>query len=82
MEVGDDRKDQSRSSSKLAAGLAVQEDVVMMSTSKEDTVISTRLYNFCEVTSFVPCAPEQSFDYARKVNDFQNLGFNDLLYWH
>jgi hypothetical protein len=76
-EVGDDRKDGSRSATKLACGIACQSLVVEMVTSWPDTIISSSLNNFCEVTSFVPCAPEQSYDYARKVGDFSNLGFND-----
>jgi hypothetical protein len=78
-EVGDDRKDQSRSAPKLAAALVCQTAVVEMATSWEDTVLSTNLYNFCEVTSFVPCAKEQSFHYARKIGDFSNLGFIDSI---
>jgi len=79
MEVGDDRKDESRSATKLAAALVAQEEVIQMVTSEEDTAISTKFYNFCEVTSFVPCAKEQSFDYARRVGDFSNLGFSDSV---
>jgi hypothetical protein len=78
-EVGDDRVDASLNPTPLATMLVVQEKIVGMRTSEDDTAISTRLWNFCEVTSFVPTDRNQSFDYARKVNDFVNLGFNDSI---
>jgi hypothetical protein len=78
-EVGDDRVDLSKSSSKLACILCVQEKIVMMVTSEEDTFIHTRFFDFCEVRSFLPCDRQQSYDYARKVGDFSNLGFNDSV---
>eukprot|EP00923_Selenidium_pygospionis_P057320 GHVN01100153.1.p1 GENE.GHVN01100153.1~~GHVN01100153.1.p1 ORF type:complete len:665 (+),score=2.57 GHVN01100153.1:132-2126(+) len=49
-----------------------------MKTSIPDTFISSRLWNFCEVTSLVPTEPEQSFNYCRKTNTFPNLGFVDV----
>lgn len=78
-EVGDDRVDVSRSSSKLSLGLTVQERVVGMKTSKEDTFISDRMWNFCEVTSSVPADPTGSYDYARRVSNFSNLEFTDTI---
>jgi len=78
-EVGDDRVDASLNPTSLAAMLVVQEKVVGMRTSEEDTTISTRIWNFCEVTSFVPCDRSQSYDYARRNNEFRDLGFNDSI---
>jgi hypothetical protein len=79
MEVGDDRVDLSRSATKLAGAIMAQEKIVGMKTSKEDTVISKRVWNFCEVTSFLPSDRSESFHHARRVNDFSNLGFNDSV---
>lgn len=76
MEVGDDRVDICASATPLAIMLAVQEQVLGMKTSWKDTYISCRDWNFCEVTSSVPCAREESFEYARKTN-LDNLGFVD-----
>jgi len=77
-EVGDDRVDYSRDPSRLATGLVVQETVLGMKTSDADTFISNRYWNFCEVTSSVPSSIEESFDFARKTNTFQNLGYVDV----
>jgi len=78
-EVGDDRVDASRDPTLLACALVVQERVVKMRTSEEDTALSLRYWNFCEVSSFVPADPYQSYDYARRNGEFNNLGFNDSL---
>jgi len=48
-----------------------------MVTSYPDTNLSTKTWNFCEVTSFVPLHPDQSFDRCRKVGEFEDLGFID-----
>jgi len=77
-EVGDDRVDLSRDPRRLATGLIVQELVIHMKTSKFDTFISKELWNFCEITNSVPSAVEQSFNYCRKTNGFENLGFVDV----
>jgi len=77
-EVGDDRLDASTDPLKCAAALVVQEHTLLMKTSLPDTFISTRLWNFCEVTSRVPRMPDGSFDRARKVGDFSNLEFTDV----
>lgn len=77
-EVGDDRVDLSRDPFKLAVGLVVQERVLGMKTSWEDTFISDSIWNFCEVSNGIPTAPEQGFDFCRKANGFNNLGFVDV----
>jgi len=76
-EVGDDRVDFSLDPRKLATGLVVQEEVLRMVTSPEDTFLSAELWNFCETTSFVPLHQGQSFDKCRKVGEFDHLGFID-----
>jgi hypothetical protein len=76
-EVGDDRDDFSNDQRRLAAGLVVQSEVMGMVTSWDDTFLSAELFNFCETTSFVPLHQNQSFDYCRKVGDFEDLGFID-----
>lgn len=78
-EVGDDRVDLSRSPDSLCCMLAVQEDVVHMVTSAEDTGVRLRLWNFCEVTSTVPTDPSQGYDFVRKDGDFSKLGYNDSI---
>lgn len=77
-EVGDDRIDLSGNPLQLAVGLMCQEQACGMKTSDEDTFISNWLWNFCEVSSQVPVAPEESFDAARKSGNFQSLGFTDV----
>jgi len=77
-EVGDDRVDFSNNPWKLACGIICQEQVTHMVTSREDTAISTYLWNFCEVTSTVPTHPGQSFDRCRKTGKFDDLGFVDV----
>jgi len=78
-EVGDDRVDLSRTPDGLCCALAVQERVIRMVTSKEDTSVRKYSWNFCEVTSGVPTDPTQGFDHVRKDGDFTNLGFNDSI---
>jgi len=78
-EVGDDRVDLSRTPDALCATLVVQEDVIKMITSPEDTSIRKKSWNFCEVTSGPLTDPTQGFDHIRKDGDFTNLGFNDSV---
>jgi hypothetical protein len=77
MEVGDDRTDASRDAYRLALGLIVQEQVLHMQTSVEDTCISNCIWNFCEVSNGVPTDITETFDYCRKNNNFESLGFVD-----
>jgi hypothetical protein len=77
-EVGDDRVDFSLNPLRLATGLVAQERISGMVTSKRDTNLSACLWNFCEVTSQVPCSVDESFHKARKSGNFQNLGFTDV----
>lgn len=78
-EVGDDRVDLSSSPDPLCTTLVVQEDVIHMVTSPEDTSVRKRSWNFCEVTSGPLTDPSQGFDRVRKDGDFTNLGFNDSV---
>lgn len=77
MEVGDDRADASRASLKLAIGIICQEWVFRMQTSYEDTCISLSVWNFCEVSNGIPTDVTETFDYCRKNNNFDELGFVD-----
>lgn len=77
MEVGDDRVDISQSKSRLEFGLKVQDQVFEMKTSLKDTFITNDIWNFCEVSSIIPCSREESFHKARLLGDFSNLGFVD-----
>jgi hypothetical protein len=77
MEVGDDRTDASRSTISLALGLVCQEQVLHMQTSDEDTCISNTVWNFCEISNGIPADVSQTFDYCRKNNNFDELGFVD-----
>jgi len=79
MEVGDDRVDTSRSALTLARVLSVQEKVSDMKTSWEDTLISRRIYNFCEVTNSLPADPDGSFDSCRRTGRFENLEYTDAV---
>jgi hypothetical protein len=76
LEVGDDRVDISNNPLTLAVAQVVQQDVFEMKTSYYDTFISARYYNFCETTSGIPCAREQSIYHAKKEGK-KNLGFVD-----
>jgi len=78
-EVGDDRVDLSSTPDSLCTTLVVQEYVIKMVTSPEDTSIRKRSWNFCEVTSGPLTDPSQGFDHIRKDGDFSNLGFNDSI---
>jgi hypothetical protein len=64
-EVGDDRIDFCHATYPLLMGLASQELVFLMKTSKEDTFISRRIWNFCENTQSFPSGTNENFDYAR-----------------
>lgn len=77
MEVGDDRTDASRSAYRLCLGLIVQEQVLFMQTSQEDTCVSNNIWNFCEITNGIPADITETFDYCRKNNNFDKLGFVD-----
>lgn len=77
-EVGDDRLDASRNPLILATGLAVQEQVFHMKTSKEDTFISKEIWNFCEISNSIPTDVTQSYNHCRKSNEFNKLGFTDV----
>lgn len=77
MEVGDDRVDLSTSSARLSIGLIAQEKIFMMKTSLKDTFITNNLWNFCEVSSAIPCSKDESFEHARLKGNFSNLGFVD-----
>jgi len=77
MEVGDDRTDASRDTIRLAIGLICQERILHMQTSPEDTCISPSIWNFCEVSNGVPADITETFDYCRKNNNFDELGFVD-----
>jgi len=78
-EVGDDRVDLSRSSLAIITTITVQEYVVKMRTSWEDTFVTKGRWNFCEVTSDIPTDPYQGYHHCRKVGDFTDLGFNDSI---
>lgn len=78
-EVGDDRVDLCQSPMPLATALVVQEEVLKMKTSDEDTCIRKSSFNFCEVTTGVPTDRNQLFDYVRKVGDFSNMAYNDSI---
>lgn len=77
MEVGDDRTDGSLDAYRLSLGLIVQERVLHMQTSHEDTCISSSIWNFCEVSNGVPADITETFDFCRKNNNFDSLGFVD-----
>jgi len=77
-EVGDDRIDLTADPLVACTALVTQEQVTGMVTSEPDTNLSREIFNFCEVTSFLPRHPDQSFDRCRKVNDFRDLGFVDV----
>jgi len=78
MEVGDDRVDLSLTHVRLSLMIVSQEKVFGMITSKEDTAITSSIWDFCEVTSGLPTAKEQSFEYCRKRNKFDEFGFVDV----
>nr|WKR37706.1 hypothetical protein [Leptosphaeria biglobosa narnavirus 13] len=59
--------------------LVVQVLILGMKTSEEDTYISDESWNFCEVSSFIPTDPDQSFNSCRKKKDFTDLGYTDSV---
>eukprot|EP00737_Agarophyton_chilense_P000945 gb/GEZJ01001053.1/.p1 GENE.gb/GEZJ01001053.1/~~gb/GEZJ01001053.1/.p1 ORF type:complete len:709 (-),score=17.24 gb/GEZJ01001053.1/:103-2229(-) len=77
-EVGDDRYDNCQNASPLCCALVVQEEVLQMKTSPEDTGICKTSWNFCEVTSGIPTDPSEGYDASRKTG-FENIGFNDSI---
>lgn len=76
-EVGDDRVDACTNPRRLALGLAAQSVIFCMDTSYEDTFISNFCYNFCEITTGIPCGPDLNIQYAKKT-DMKNLDFIDV----
>lgn len=76
-EVGDDRLDISNNPFPLLMSLAAQEKVMRFETSWKDTGISTRLWNFCEVTSNVPSTTLGDIRRAKK-NGFADLDYVDV----
>jgi len=78
-EVGDDRVDISRCAEKICCAQVVQQSVIKMVTSPEDTGIRRLSWNFCEVSSMIPTDPFTGYDHARKRGDFSNLGYNDSV---
>jgi hypothetical protein len=78
-EVGDDRVDLSRSGEKVVCTQVVQQSIVKMVTSPEDTGIRRGSWNFCEVSSAIPTDPHTGYDFARKTGDFTHLGYNDSI---
>jgi len=78
-EVGDDRKDESKSPTGLAISLVVQESVFKMITSDQDTFISKDRSNFCEVTTIAPRTKLGNFNYARKNNTTRYLEYVDVM---
>jgi hypothetical protein len=78
-EVGDDRVDLSQSPDALLCTLVVQEAVIHMVTSPEDTGVCRSSWNFCETTGGVPTDPSMGYDFSRRTGDFTNLGFNDSV---
>jgi hypothetical protein len=76
-EVGDDRIDVSTNPFKLLICIAVQDLIMEMKTSPEDTFISNKYWNFCEVTNLVPCSELGSYAQARKTNSFDKIEFVD-----
>jgi len=77
VEVGDDRTDVSNSREASALLLTVQEGLMGMITSKEDTGISCDAWNLAEVTTGTPCSRSTMYNYARKRDNFKNLDFID-----
>lgn len=78
-EVGDDRVDLNKVPDPLLCTLVVQEEVIHMVTSNEDTGVGRSSWNFCETTGGPPTDPTQGYDFARRRGDFTNLGFNDSV---
>lgn len=76
-EVGDDRVSFSKSVIVLATEISVQENVVDMRTSHDDTLIDELMWNFCEVTTNLPCCKENTYQQVRKTGRFDALEFID-----
>jgi hypothetical protein len=79
MEVGDDRKDESLSPTGLAVALAAQSQIFKMKTSENDTFISSKRSNFCEVTTITPRSVLGSYHNFRKTGTTENLEFVDVM---
>mmetsp|Transcript_695 Transcript_695/g.1445 ORF Transcript_695/g.1445 Transcript_695/m.1445 type:complete len:740 (-) Transcript_695:74-2293(-) len=77
VEVGDDRTDISSSKEASALMLTVQESLLGMLTSPEDTGITCDTWNLAEVTTGTPCARSTMYNYARKRDNFKQLDFID-----
>jgi len=77
MEVGDDRGDVSPHPLTLARMLVLQEKVIGMVTSHEDTFISNKYWNFCEVTSYIPTSKAGSYHFTRRGGSFKDLDYVD-----
>jgi len=76
-EVGDDNVSLSNSIITLARIIVMQERVLKMKTSWKDTYISEYDWNFCEVTSALPCSKAELFSYCSKTGRLELIGFND-----
>jgi hypothetical protein len=77
VEVGDDRLDASRNPQVLAESLIGQEQVFRMITSKEDTFLSSWVWNLCEHTDAIPFSPDQCWNRTRKSGNSKHLAFTD-----
>lgn len=77
LEVGDDRVDLSSLSAILCIMLSIQSRVLQMRTSEDDTCVNKNVWNFCEVTNGIPSSITNSFDYARRTGNFQDMDFTD-----
>jgi len=76
-EVGDDNVSLSNSIITLSRIIVMQERVLKMKTSWKDTYISETDWNFCEVTSALPCSKAELYSYCVKTRNLEALGFND-----
>jgi hypothetical protein len=74
-EVGDDRATWSTSTIELAAIHVLQEDLMKMSTSEEDTFISSEWFNLAEVTSIIPRTKQGSFARSKKDKAWGQTGY-------
>jgi hypothetical protein len=76
-EIGDDNVSVSVNPSNLAIVLAAQQVVLGMKTSEEDTVISSYLWDLCEVSGHIPSDDQVSWSASRKGGE--ELGFTDII---
>jgi hypothetical protein len=76
-EAGDDRTDFCKNPWVLALMIVIQERVFLMKTSKYDTFITRRLFNFCEVTGPIPYSREQSLEVGKRTG-MKHIGFIDV----